>query len=189
MEDEAKVKLTFKYTEKEYVGAVRQLRFPNYTIQVISIFLSLLFLLGIYTAYISAGEWLISLILVFISLLGVAITLFFYFGDYKNYFREDETLREEYNIEFSKNEITSKSKSAESRFGWNVFKDFRETKQFYFLDYKYDGPLTIPKRVFTSPSQEKIFREFLITYINPKAKIKKPEEDYVPKSLNPPDWR
>jgi hypothetical protein len=192
------IELSFKYSEEEYVSAVRLYLLKGKETLV---------RLGITFACLC-----LALILLF-SLLDLALPLWFTISPLvligialfhalfvrlpRRHFRGNPKFRDKYSLTFSDQGIRFKTKSIDSSVAWDLYTDVIENERFYLLIYgKNIASFSIvPKRSFRDSTQEATFREMLGRHIVLKPPVKKiPEEsagesEYTPKSFEPPDWR
>jgi len=187
------VELIFAHTEQEYLAAVKSLYWnakePLWRLLIFFIFSSisivgLAFLVGI-----TLPLWAMFGLVVVVAVGG-------YHGMVidvpRRAFRGDPKFREEFRIVFSDRGIEFETKSIKASYGWNLYTKVIDNKTFYLLIYgKALSQMTIvPKRAFRDSFQEVRFRELVrrhITEATPVQQIKQAE--YVPSSLEPPDWR
>jgi len=189
------VQLGFRHTEKEYLAAVR-LYFWHTRELLARLIVSYVLL--------SAGVVLLQLVIgIFIPLWGtIALVLLIglaWFHGYvidlpRAYFRGDPKFRDEYNLTFTDAGVGFKTQNASSHLAWSFYTGVMENDSFYLLIYgKNIHSLSIlPKRAFRDSKQEATFREMLRRNVDPTLKLSQGErekQEYVPKSLEPPDWR
>jgi len=192
------VQLNFKYTEEEYVAAARLflLRSKETLIRLIASYILTSFGLILLLALFDLGLSLwfpISLLL----LVGIALFHGFLFDLPRRYFRGDPKFRDEYSLSFSDEAIRFKTRSIDASVAWSLYTGILENKNFYLLIYGKNiaSVSIIPKRVFRDSKQEAVFREMLRRHIDHRLPIKEISDEtasgseYVPSSLEPPDWR
>jgi hypothetical protein len=192
------VKLNFKYTEEEYLAAARLLVWrsketlirlvASYTL--ISFGLILLFLL----TDLGLPLWFPIILLL---LVGVALFHGFLIDLPRRYFRSDPKFREEYDLSFSDEGIGFKTTSINASIAWSLYTGILENERFYLLIYGKNiaSVSIIPKRAFRDSRDEAAFREMLRRHIDRRLPMRQisdatsSEVEYVPSSLDPPDWR
>lgn len=189
------VRLRFKYTEQEYVSAVRAYmrRSPEIIVRL-GVFLTLMtfgtFMLSMY----SDRGTLLSLIWAGVVLASVVCALFY--GVPKRQFRGEPKFRDEYLLEFSDEGIHLTTANIDSKVSWNLYTSVLEQERFYLLIYGKYMMTVVPKRAFNSAKEEGDFRELLKRNLAPQLKANPPggamvnelESGYVPPP-EPPDWR
>jgi hypothetical protein len=189
------VDLQFQYSEKEYVQAAQfYLRKTYHTRFNIAV--------GLLVANAGLMFWFLDLdptlgyIFTFLGALLLLIYCRAYFALPRQWYERNPKLHEEYHLQFSDEEIVFRSKDVVSTIKWDFYRDVWETDQFYFLLYGKDTFSLIPKRAFAGDWQERTFKHMLeqhITFNAAEREALEParehEQEYVPKSLEPPDWR
>jgi hypothetical protein len=188
------VQLTFRYDEKEYLAATR-LYFWRST-QLLN---TLIALYVVFAGAVLVVDGLIEFVLplwsvvAFILLAGVA-----WFHGYivdlpRSYFRGDPKFRDEYTLTFTDAGIDFKTENMSAKIAWSFYTGVIENESFYLLVYgnNIHSVSVIPKRAFRDSKQEATFRQMLRRHVDSKIKLTEGEraEEYVPKSLQPPDWR
>lgn len=190
------IRVSFTYTEEEYVRAVRAFyarvyhtRF-NFSLGAFVVLLGVLMLaLGV--------DALFPIICLAVGLSLLALNVVAHFITPRRYYAANPKLRERYELDFSDEGILFRSKGAESRIEWSFYSKVWEMPEFYLLVYGKDMFSVIPKRVFRDDgSQEKSFRELLRRKLGhferpgelPSARAPKREPEYEPPA-SPPDWR
>jgi hypothetical protein len=189
------VQLTFRHNEKDYLAAVRLWFWKSGE-----------FLTRLLVAYamVAFGLLLLPLVLgvsfplwaivILIFIIGLALFHGYTIDVARRYFRGDPKFREEYNLTFSDAGIRSKTHISDGTLAWSFFTGIKENDKFYFLVYGKDiwSVSIVPKSAFRDRNQELTFRELLRRHIDPGLKLSDGEREgreYVPKSLEPPDWR
>ena len=189
------VTLTFRHTEEEYLAAARVYFWHSK---------ELLVRLIIGCVLISIGLLLFTRLLNFALPLWFMVILMFLVGMalYHGYlidlprriFRGDPKFREEYNLTCSDDGVALKTQNINSSINWNFYTSVIENDKFYLLIYGKNLPSfsLLPKRAFRNTEDERTFRELLRRHVDPKLKLSagdRETKDYVPRSLQPPDWR
>jgi hypothetical protein len=132
-------------------------------------------------------------VVAFILLAGVA-----WFHGYivdlpRSYFRGDPKFRDEYTLTFTDAGIDFKTENMSAKIAWSFYTGVIENESFYLLVYgnNIHSVSVIPKRAFRDSKQEATFRQMLRRHVDSNLKLTEGEraEEYVPKSLQPPDWR
>jgi YcxB-like protein len=190
------VEIQFTYTEAEYAEAARH--YMNKTYQTrFGLILGLLVFFGGAGIWALDGDSLFGPICLALGALLLLVSGNSYFVIPQRIYKRNPQLREEYRLQFSDEGIAFHTKGVDSALRWSLYKEVWETERFYFLLYGKDAFSLIPKRAFAGGWQERAFKEMLQRHIAPSsdnqkslaaAKKEQPTE-YVPKSLEPPDWR
>ena len=114
----------------------------------------------------------------------------------RQYFRGDPKFRDQYEMIFSDEGISLKTRQIDSKLAWGLYTRVIEGQSLYLLIYGKDirTMTVIPKRVFQNKAQETAFRELLKIRIADSSLRQvsfdtDKESEYQPSSLNPPDWR
>ncbi len=186
------VVLQFRYSKEEYVSATRDYYHP-FQVRSGAVYALIMMILGV-LVWLLSDDLYFSTILTAMTLFALSIFCLNYFLMPRRIYERNPKLHEEYGLEFSEQGIIYRSKDIDSALQWSLYQRVQETDRFYFLIYGKDSFTLIPKRAFTSPEQEHTFRLMLKKHVDPdidmeelSARIKQTE--YVPKSLEPPDWR
>ena len=187
------VRLSFRYTEKEYLDAIRFYFWRSKELLVRLVVSCLLFSLGL----LLINAWLGFFIPVWADVILMFIAGLGFFHGYvidlpRGYFRGDPKFRDEYNLTFSEDGIQFKTQNINSSIAWNLYTRVIENDSFYIMVYgkNIHSLSIIPKRVFRDSQQERAFRELLRRNIDSKFKVGDGEEkEYAPTRLEPPDWR
>lgn len=186
------ITLQFRYSKEEYVSAVRQY-YQTFHSKVSALFCAATIVIGLLVLLLSEDPYFSSF-LISIGILGLIIFCLNYFAGPQRIYERNPKLHDEYNLQFSDEGIIFRSKDIDSALQWSLYSRIQETERFYFLIYGKDSFTLIPKRVFTSREQEYAFRVMLKDHVDPTFaldQIAKSAEaqEYVPRSLEPPDWR
>ena len=186
------VQLSFRYSEEEYLAAIRFYFWHSKTLLGRAIVTYVL---------VSACLVLLPLLMGFhlpfwanLALVAIAgVALFHgYVGDRpRTYFQGNPKFRDEYHLTFTDAGIEFHTHNMSSMTAWNFYSGVVEGDSFYLLVYgtNIHSLSIIPKRAFQSSNQEMIFRQILRRNIDPTLKLSTGEHDEVPQRLTPPDWR
>lgn len=188
-----RVQINFRYTEKDYLAAVRL-----FTLRSKEALWRLIFWYG----FLAAGLLLLNfvldwsfpgwIILVVGVLVGVAWVHSWLIELPRRHFRGDPKFRDEYNLTYTDAGIEFKTVNASGSFDWSFYTGVIENKDFYLLMYGKNlfAFSIVPKTAFRDTQQEAAFRELLRRHLDPNLKLGEGETgEYTPKSLEPPDWR
>lgn len=184
--------LTFDYSEKEYAAAARYFydqtaRFRPTRVVWVS---------GIVVLVCSVALWLSRdfsfFTLLFCNLAVLAFALLDYYVSPRKYL-SNRKWRDTQNLTFNDDGVQFCVKNTDSQRSWNLYKGVWETSEFYFLHYGKDMYTLIPKRVFENKEQEYMFRRIVRQKVDPRLdrsfENSLLEEEYIPTSLEPPEWR
>jgi len=157
------VEVTFKYTQAEYVKADRQYLIASKTISKTSIVILAIFLPAslIYLFFTSYSILGIIFIAVGIVAAIVGSALYFYIPIYK--FKITPKYNDEYILSFSGDGIAFRTPSIDSIIKWDMYSEIWESMEFYFLIQSPRLYTLIPKRIFKSPDDMRIFEEIAVT--------------------------
>ena len=192
MSNTDRVQLRFSHTEKEYMSAVRY-----YLTHSTETFARLI----AFYVLISLGFLILNVLLDFllplwaivalIVCIGVAWFHAYLFDLPRRYFRSDPKFRSEYDLTFTDAGIQFKTQDVNASIAWSLYTNVIENEKFYILIYGKNIPSLsiIPKRAFRDGKEETVFRQMLRRHVNPQLKAGDGEREYVPASLQPPDWR
>ena len=151
------LKLTFKYTQSEYVKAERKYLLSSKVISKVSIvILAAYFLFAIAYLFLSSFNlWSIIALVVAVIAGIMGGVLYFYIPIYK--FRSTAKYQEEYSLLFSSDGIGFKTKTIDSELKWSIYSEVWECNDFYFLIQAPRIYTLIPKRAFTSSIEKNTF--------------------------------
>ena len=189
------VRLSFTYTEDEYVSAARFF-FSRETETQFRRYLSLGFLaFALFIAWL-ADDFYVTAAVLFSGLLVLARYWYVYSVLPRSYFRRNPKFREPHELTFADDAILFRSRDMASRLEWGFYTKALETPEHFFLVYGGDMVSLLPTRVFRDRRQEAELRELLRrklgpgleTYGLPPQAAREIERAYVP-PREPPDWR
>jgi hypothetical protein len=190
---EGTVSISFKYTEEEYVRAVRMFYARAYHTRFNFWLGAVVATLGVSGLALSAATLLPLLCLV----VGPVLLAFNYVSHFvtpRRQYRLNPKFREPYELDFSEGGIRFRSKGADSRIEWGFYSKAWENEEFYLLFYGKDMFSVIPKRAFRDRLREEAFRSMLVGKLGPLTwprelpKAREREPEYEPPA-SPPDWR
>jgi hypothetical protein len=153
--------LTFKYTQNEFVKAMRQYLIANGTIRKYDPAIIAVFLLF---SVLSTSS-IINIILLVVTTIFSAFVIYLYFCLPVLTFKQNLKYHEEYTLTFSKAEIIFKTPSIDSVLQWSIYSEFWESDDFYFLIQTPQLYSIIPKRAFINSTDRKTFEEIVMTTI------------------------
>lgn len=154
------VELRFKYTEDEYVSAMRRYfaralyTKTDIVAGVAAVIAGILFL--IYSENSFVWDFLI-----FAGVILLLINFVAYFIAPRLRFRREPKLHNEYFLKFSEDGIVFKTAGIDSNLQWSLYDKVWATDKFYFLFYGRNTFTVIPKRAFDSREQEEVFKSML----------------------------
>ena len=192
--DKEAVQLTFRCTEKEYLAATRL--YFWHSKEVLARF-------AIVYVLVSSGLVFLSILLDFLFPVWALVSLIVLMGiawfhagfvDFpRRYFRSDPRFRDEQNVTFTDAGIEYKTQEIRSSIAWSFYTGVIENDSFYLMLSGKDlhSVSILPKRAFRDSKQETTFRELLRRHVDHTLKLSagEREKEYVPPSLEPPDWR
>jgi YcxB-like protein len=187
------IQISFTHTEEEYLSAARMLFWQSREMLVRLAIFYVCILVGVgglsFLSGFSLPLWIIG---GFCVVLGVALFRSVTIDMPRRYFRGDPKFREEYHLVFTDSGIEFKTKSITASYAWSLYTKVTENDRFYLLLYgkNINQISIIPKRAFRDSRQEAVFRELLRRHIGEGVSQKElGNQEYVPSSLEPPDWR
>jgi|SRR5882672_1365128 len=160
------VELQFRYTEDEYVSAIRAYMLAKRRIAFFVGIASLVTLLGIYfllTQSDSAAT--ISFLCTGTFLFGLIATSFGILPHRR--FQANPQFRSEYHLKFAEDGILFRTDHIDSTLKWEIYTEALETEKFYLLSYGEGAVTVIPKRVFSSDEQQALFNDMLMRKVTP----------------------
>jgi hypothetical protein len=192
------VQLAFTYREAEYVAASRLLLLSE-KMTLVRVALSYcLMLLGLAALLTAAGIGLPTLFWAILIPLYVAAASRQLLTEMpRRYFRGDRKLHGEYALTFSDEGVWLRTNEIESRMAWSLYSGVREGRDLYVIAYGRDTRMmtVVPKRAFRGAAREAEFRRLLRRHVEqtlpqrPVGGEVSGAPEYVPSSLEPPDWR
>lgn len=186
------ITLQFRYSKEEYVAAIRQY-YQTFHSKIGALFCGALTILGLIILFLSEDPYFSSF-LISLGIFGLMIFCLNYLRGAQRIYERNPKLREEYSLQFFDEGIVFRSKDIDSALQWSLYNRIKETERFYYLIYGKDSFTLIPKRVFTSREQEYAFRLMLKNHVDPtfapgQLNESAAAQEYIPRSMEPPDWR
>jgi|SRR5215213_10206176 len=190
------VHVSFAHTEKEYLAATRLYFWHSGELLTRWIVSYVLFSAGLVLLLPLVLDYSVplSVDLLLIVLVGIAWFRGHVVDLPGRYFRGDPKFRDEYHLIFSDAGIEFQTRNMSSMIAWSFYTGLVENDSFYLMKYgnNIQSMSVLPKRVFTDSKQEITFRQILRRNLNPTLKLSEGESEnqqYAPRSLQPPDWR
>ena len=157
---EKPITLKFKYTEKEYVEAVKWYysKLSNVKLDVI-ISIVLIVLSG--SLWVTGGK---ETYFAGIFLLGCIMLLIIIFALYinpKRNFKQELKFHDEYNLSITDEGISFQTVNISSMIAWNHYSKVKENNNFFYLIYGKYMFTIIPKRTFINKNEEELFRKLV----------------------------
>ncbi|MDQ6418004.1 YcxB family protein [Paenibacillus sp. LHD-117] len=158
------MKLSFKYSEREFVRAMNQANGDSKRLIVDFIIAIALLFYGLYLYINGSNEIFYSFIIV-ISIIFIFILFARMLIVPKLVFRKEPKYKEEYNLELNDENILFSAGALKSTIQWDFYKEIKETKDFIYLKYSKRGFAIIPKRVFNSSTELEMFKQKIYSKI------------------------
>lgn len=195
--DNKQIKLEFHYSEDEYLAASRLYLFHSSTSLIrLVLFFVLVTGLLLMLPLLFDVDLPVWAILSLTALVEGALLYNIFVKAPRRYFRGDPKFRDQYEMIFSDEGISLKTRQIDSKLAWSLYTRVIEGQSLFLLIYGKDvrTMTLIPKRVFQNKAQETAFRELLKIRIADSSLRQMgidtdKESEYQPSSLNPPDWR
>jgi hypothetical protein len=190
------ISLRFKYTEEEYVAAIR-LYLRRSTSLMIRLAVLFLYSMGCIALFVWLGFAFDFIpLFIFAACFPFLMAFILFFVVPRQRFRSDPKFADEYLLQFSDDGIHFKTAQVDALLQWSLYNKVLENERFYILVYGKNMISVIPKRAFTDKHQEAAFSAMLKRHLPVYAKAKRlkerePQElehSYTPPST-PPDWR
>ena len=191
------VKIEYLYTEPEYLAASRLylLGSPDMLVRLVVFFILIMIVALMVTALV--GDFPFFITITFALMVDASLLYNVMFVAPRRFFRGDGKFRDKYEVTFSDDGITVKTKQIDSKLAWSLYTRVIEGPALYLLVYGNETRMMtmVPKRAFQSRMQEDQFRSLISRHISQHTRIggrqsrNIPEPEYKPSSLNPPDWR
>ena len=154
------VELQFRYTEDEYVSALRAYMLAKRRVLFFAGMASVITLLGLYFLLTRAElAATITFLCTGAFMFGLLATSFGLVP--RRRFRANPKFRSEYQLEFAEEGISFRTANVDSTLRWAIYTEAIETEKFYLLAHGEGAVTVIPKRVFTNEGQQARFRDML----------------------------
>jgi len=154
------VELHFRYTEDEYVSAIRTYMLAKRRVAFFVGIASVVTLLGIYFLITqSDGAAAISFLVTGAFLFGLLATSLVIVPHRR--FKANPQFRRDYYLQFAEDGILFRTDQLDATLKWEIYTEALETEKFYLLSYGEGAITVIPKRVFKSGEQQAHFANML----------------------------
>jgi hypothetical protein len=161
----ASVTLRFRYTEEDYVRAMRFHLSKRMRPRLDVVAAIVLGLLSAYMLFAGAGpDWLWAFGCA-ASLLLFAILWFAWFVLPARAFRLEPKLHGEYLIEFGPDRIEFRTDGIDSRIEWKLYRELRSDDHTHLLVHGSNGFTALPRRVFAGPPEEAAFLQLVRQHV------------------------
>jgi hypothetical protein len=189
------VDLHLTYTDAEMVAAIRCAYRHTYRITTRAMIACAAAIAGCLGATIYPGTLLCYILALAGGLMLASYAYMYWYWPWK--IAKKLELSQATRMAFSNEDVIYSSEDSEARLKWSYYRAVWESDDFYFLvRRKRERASTfIPKRAFSCAAQEDIFRQLLSRHLSYETKgltekqRARIEAEYVPKSIEPPDWR
>lgn len=154
------VELQFRYTEDEYVSALRAYMLAKRRILFFAALASVVTLLGIYFLLTEAElAATVSFLCTGTFMFGLLATSFGILPHRR--FQTNPKFHGEYHLEFAEDGILFQTDNINSTLKWEIYEETLETEKFYFLSHGEGSVTVIPKRAFIDNEQQALFKQML----------------------------
>lgn len=193
---EKTISLRFRYTEEEYIAAMRLylMRSRDLIVPFVASFLYTLLCIFLFK-WLDFGSELMPIFLI-AAFLPFIIAFLLYFVVPRQRFRGDPKFADEYLLQFSEDGIHFKTAQIDSILQWSLYNKVLENERFYILVYGKNMISVIPRRAFASADQETAFAQMLRRNIPAYANARHLKEhssavleNSCEPPATPPDWR
>ncbi|MEN6520354.1 MAG: YcxB family protein [Armatimonadota bacterium] len=155
------ITLKFRYTEQDYIAAMRlwYIRVKKLRVKldgIIALILAVFGAIAWYTFGYSIEFLIIIVGCVFLLLIFMAMVVI-----PRITFRSQPKFRDEYQLRFTEDGIDFKTQSIDSKLEWSLYSKLVEDDKSYLLIYGKSMFSAIPKRVFANQTEKEAFRELL----------------------------
>ena len=152
------ITIQFKYTEKEYLSAVRMYFARTLNPGRDLVIAPLIVAVGLFWWFTAGYDWLLMGLIV-VGILVVAASIFLLVITPRLHWSMQPKLREEYTLTFSDEGIGLTTEHIDSKVAWGMYKRIFEDERFFILVYGRDLFTVIPKRGFSGSDEEAAFGE------------------------------
>ena len=154
------VELQFRYTEDEYVSALRAYMLAKRRVWFFTGIASVVTLLGFYFLVTQSDlAATISFLCTGAFMFGLLATSFGLLPHRR--FRANPQFRSEYHLWFAEDEILFQTENISATLKWEIYTEALETEKFYLLAHGEGAVTVIPKRVFRNDEQQSHFEDLL----------------------------
>ena len=157
--------LEFTYTKDEYADGWRNYLFLTKVFNnfdLVILVCSLLIPIYLFYQYgFSEVYVILAFVIYFINITVITVIIIRPYIIYKEY----EQLRHPYKLLFEDDKITFDAHAVHSTMTWDIYKHYRENKNYFYLIQKKRSYTLIPKRVFTSEEEICAFRQLLTSHL------------------------
>ena len=155
------VTLRFRYTEQDYVRAMRLHLSKRMRLKldiVVAVALGLLSAFMLWDRDNLDWFWVFGGVA---SAVLLAIVLLAWFVAPVRAYRQEPKLHDEYFLQFGSDGIAFRTASIDSRIEWKLYRELRSDEHTHLLVYGTNGFTALPRRVFTGPDQEAAFLQLV----------------------------
>jgi len=158
------VHLSFRYLESDYVRAVRAHYGSQLRLRVDVVVALVLAAMGVWLWQSPSLSWL-GVTFVVVSSLFILVLVAHFTVIPRLAFRRELKFREDYSLTFSAEGIHFRSTNIDSRLQWSLYSRALVDAHSYVLYYGSNQFTVIPKRVFESAEQQKMFEGLLTQHV------------------------
>jgi hypothetical protein len=160
------INVSFKYTERDYVRALRSHYTSHLRLRLDIAVTILLGSIGIYFWRLPNRHWLGVICVVMAIAFGLLlITAFTVIPPLA--FRRSPKFRDEYSLTFSPEGIHFRTARIDSQLQWSIYSNALIDPHSYILYYGSRQFTVLPKRVFQNVEQQQAFEQLLMHHISP----------------------
>ncbi len=160
------INLSFRYTERDYVRALRAHYASHLHLRLDIAVTVLLGGIGVYFWRLPSRHWLgivcIAIAIVFGLLLVAAFTIIPPLA-----FRRSPKFRDDYSLTFSPEGIHFRTAHIDSQLQWSIYSSALIDAHSYILYYGSRQFSVLPKRVFQTVEQQQTFEQLLAHHVSP----------------------
>jgi YcxB-like protein len=154
------VELHFRYTEGEYVSAIRTYLLAKRRVAFFVGIASVVTLLGLYFLLTqSDAAATLSFLVTGAFLFGLLATSLVILPHRR--FQTNPQFHREYYLQFAEDGILFRTDQLDATLKWEIYTEALETEKFYLLSHGEGAVTVIPKRVFKSGEQQGQFEDML----------------------------
>jgi hypothetical protein len=164
------ISLLFRYTETDYVRALRLHYFSRLRVRVDIVVVIVAVVSGVYSWRSPDYHWLSVLCLVASFVLAVILFAAFFVIP-PLVFRSNAKFRDDYSLTFSQDGIHFRTAHVDSQLQWSLYSSAIIDEHSYVLYYGSRQFTVIPKRVFQNAEQLQLFDQMLTQHI-PKIALR-----------------
>lgn len=157
---EKDIRLSFRYSEDEYVEAVQMYYFKNNVLRIYILAASILACFGLYYLFINIHP-LLGLILVILGVFIYAVSIYIIMINPRKFYKSQPLLKAELYFTFMEDGVLFQLKDDIKELNWDYYSNYIENKKYIYLIYGKKLFTIIPKRAINNDTKIKKLKVLL----------------------------